>query len=107
MSLAVQGSRRINTRRKLANLAYNGATEMELGSFDGGGNGEHNSVGLVEISETFVTQNQYLNGAALFVEVYCRRQESGKLSLLYRVKLVHHTPHQHEHSHVHLISYTY
>ena len=41
---------------KLANSAKNHATDVQLGWFDGGGSGEHSSVGLGEISKIFVMQ---------------------------------------------------
>ena len=32
---------------------------MKFGSFDGGEDGEHNSVDLVEVSQTFAMQHDY------------------------------------------------
>ena len=40
--------------------------DLNFGSFHGGGYGEHNSVGLVEITELFVTQDNFSYGAASF-----------------------------------------
>ena len=42
---------------KYANFSNNYTRELKCGSIDGGGDGEHNDVGFVEISATFTTQN--------------------------------------------------
>ena len=43
-------SGRINNIAKWADSGDNGAREVEFDSFDGGGDGEHNGVGLAETS---------------------------------------------------------
>ena len=42
---------------------------MELGSFDGGEDGEYSGVGFVEISELFATQDEFFYIAASAGEV--------------------------------------
>ena len=43
---------------------------MGFGSFDSGGDGEHNSVSLAEISRLFTMQDDIFNGTLPFDGVY-------------------------------------
>ncbi len=45
---------RMDKTTNYANFCSNGAKELKFGSFDGGEESEHNSVGLINISEIFV-----------------------------------------------------
>ena len=56
---AVPTSGRINNMLKQANSANNGVSGVEFGLFDGEGVGEHNSDGLIQISEIFAMLNNY------------------------------------------------
>ena len=53
---------RINSIPKPANLAYNGAGEVSVGSFDGRKDGKHNGIGFVEIYKIHVTQDAFFFG---------------------------------------------
>ena len=47
----------------------NGAREMEFGLPDGGEDDEHNGIGLVASSQTFVTQDAFFFGTDPFGRV--------------------------------------
>ena len=55
--------------QKEASAATGGATEVEFELFEGGGVGEHNGVGLVQIFKIFATQNDFFHGAMPFVRI--------------------------------------
>ena len=52
-------------------MLYNGASELEFGSFDGGGDDDYTGVGLVEISEIFAMQNAFFFGIEQFTSTVC------------------------------------
>ncbi len=55
---------------KWANFVDNGARSMKFGPFDFRGDGEQTGVGLVEISKTFVRQDEIFFDVERFDEVY-------------------------------------
>ena len=52
-----------------ANCTRHVAREVDFGSFDGGGVGEDNHGGLVQISKVFVMQDNFLHGSMSFDSV--------------------------------------
>ena len=58
---------------KEANSVNHGAKEMEFGSFDSSGNGEHSGFGFVWISKTFTTRDAFIFGRKSFYGIIrCR-----------------------------------
>ena len=57
---------KINNINPYSKSINNGARGIEYGSFDRAWNAEHNGIGFVEISNTFVTQCDFFVGAIQF-----------------------------------------
>ena len=59
----------IRTIEKQINSAINGVREWTFGSFDSGDYDIHKGVGLVEISNIFVTHDEFFYGTTSFDKV--------------------------------------
>ena len=66
----MQVSSTINDIAKLANFSNKGARKIELGSFDGREDGEHNGADYVDIHIIFARHGDIFSGMVPFDTVY-------------------------------------